>query len=169
MKLKELFLEELEREAPRSRRTLEQMPDGKAAWKPHDRSMAFGYLGELVATMPRWIVYTLERDELDIAPKSGAGIQRDPLHSPADYLAACDRAVAEARSALQKTTDEFLLTHWKLLAGGNVVSDTRRHIVIRETFNHLAHHRGQFTVYLRLLGAKVPSTYGPSADDKSFG
>ncbi len=167
--MKELFLAELEREAPRSRRTLEQMPEGRADWKPHDRSMAFGYLGELVATMPRWIVYTIERDELDIAPKAGAGIQRDPLHSQADYLAAHDRAVADARAALQKTTDEFLLTQWKLLVGGNVVSDTPRYIVIRETFNHLAHHRGQFTVYLRLLGAKVPSIYGPSADDKSFG
>ena len=169
MKLTELFLQELEREAPRSKRALEQMPEAKADWKPHERSMAFGYLGELVATMPRWIVYTIEQDELDIAPKAGAGIKRHPLHSQADYLAAHDRAVAGARAALQKTTDEFLRTHWKLLAAGNVVSDTPRHIVIRETFNHLAHHRGQFTVYLRLLGAKVPSIYGPSADDKSFG
>ena len=108
-------------------------------------------------------------NELDIAPKAGQGIKRDPLHSRADYLAALDRAVTDARKSLQKTSEDFLLTHWKLLAGGNVVSDTPRHIVIRETFNHLAHHRGQMTVYLRLLGAKVPSIYGPSADDRSFG
>ena len=131
--------------------------------------MAFGYLAELVATMPRWIVFTIDRDDLDIAPKDGQGIKRDPLNSRDDYLGALDRAVNEARAALQNTSEDHLLTHWKLLAGGHVVSDTPRHIVIRETFNHLAHHRGQMTVYLRLLGATVPSVYGPSADDKNFG
>ena len=169
MNMIDLFLAELDREAPRSQRTLDQMPEGKAQWKPHDRSMAFGYLAELVATMPRWIVYTLDRDELDIMPKSGQGVPREKLEKKADYLAAHERAVADARAALQKTNEDFLKTNWRLLAGGQVVSDTPRHIVIRETFNHLAHHRGQFTVYLRLLDAKVPSTYGPSADDRSFG
>jgi uncharacterized damage-inducible protein DinB len=168
MKLTDLFLAELEREAPRSKRALEQMPDGNAEWKPHERSMAFGYLAELVATMPRWIAYAIDRDELDIAPKPGQGIQRDPLNTRDDFLAAHARAVSDARASLQKTTDEFLQTHWKLLAGGTVVWDAPRYIVIRETFNHLAHHRGQMTVYLRLLGAKVPSIYGPSADDRSF-
>ena len=169
MKLTELFLAELEREAPRSKRALEQMPEGKSDWTPHERSMKFGYLAELVATMPNWIVFSLERDELDIAPASGQGIKRDPLHTQADYLGAHERAVAAARAALQKTTDEFLMTKWKLLARGTVVQEDPRHIVIRETLNHLSHHRGQMTVYLRLLGAKVPSIYGPSADDKSFG
>ena len=169
MKLTELFLAELEREARRSTRALERMPEGKSDWKPHERSMQFGYLAELVATMPNWIVFTIERDELDIAPASGQGIKRDPLHTQADYLAAHDKAVAAARSALQKTTDDFLMTKWKLLARGTAVQEDPRHIVIRETFNHLAHHRGQMTVYLRLLGAQVPSIYGPSADDKSFG
>jgi uncharacterized damage-inducible protein DinB len=164
-----LFLAELDREAPRSQRTLDQMPEGKAQWKPHDRSMAFGYLAELVATMPRWIVYTLERDELDIAPKAGQGVPREKLETKADYLKAHERAIADARAALQKTNEDFLNTNWKLLVSGNVVSETPRHIVIRETINHLAHHRGQMTVYLRLLDAKVPSTYGPSADDRSFG
>jgi hypothetical protein len=164
----ELFLAELDREAPRSKRALEQLPEGKADWKPHDKSMPFGYLAELVATMPRWIVYAIERDELNLTPQPGQGIPRETLNSRADYLGAHDRAVADARKTLQKTSDEFLLTHWKLIAGGNVVMDQPRYIVIRETFNHLAHHRGQMTVYLRLLGAKVPAIYGPSADDRSF-
>ena len=169
MKLTELFLAELDREGRRSRKALEQMPEGKAEWKPHDRSMAFGYLSELVATMPTWIVMSIERDELDIAPASGSAIKREPLHTAADYLKAHDKAVAGARAALEKTSDEFLLTKWKLLVRGTAVQEDPRHIVIRETLNHLAHHRGQMTVYLRLLGAKVPSIYGPSADDKSFG
>lgn len=169
MKLTELFLAELDREAPRSRRTLEQMPEGKPDWKPHERSMAFGYLSELVATMPTWITLTVERDELDIAPAAGSGIKREPLYTAADYLTAHNKALAGARAALQKTTDEHLMTNWKLLAGGKVVQESPRYVVIGETLNHLAHHRGQMTVYLRLLGAKVPSIYGPSADDKSFG
>ncbi len=169
MKLTDLFLAELEREAPRSRKALEQMPEGKADWKPHERSMAFGYLSELVAIMPSWIVMAIERDQIDIAPKDGSGMKRDPLHTRADYLNALDKAVAGARAALQKTTDEHLMTNWKLFAGGALAFESPRHIVIDETFNHLAHHRGQMTVYLRLLGATVPALYGPSADDKSFG
>ena len=169
MKLTELFLAELDREAPRCRRVLEQMPEGKSDWKPHERSMAFGYLAELVATMPTWIVLTIDKDELDIAPATGSGIKREPLHTVSDYLKALEKSTAAAREALQKTSDDYLMTNWKLLARGNVAQESPRHIVIRETFNHLAHHRGQMTVYLRLLGAKVPSVYGPTADDKSFG
>jgi uncharacterized damage-inducible protein DinB len=168
MKLTELFLAELDRENARSRRALDQMPDGKADWKPHDRSMAFGYLSELVATIPNWVAMTITQDELDIAP-AGGPTKRDPLTTKADYVAALDKSVAAAKAALQGTNDEFLMTNWKLLAGGRTVMETPRHIVIRDTLNHLAHHRGQMTVYLRLLGAKVPSIYGPSADDKSFG
>ena len=168
MKLTDLFLAELDREHPRSRRALEQMPEGKADWKPHDRSMAFGYLCELVATMPSWVSMSISKDELDIAP-AGGPTKRDPLSTQADYLAALDKSIAGANSTLQQTEDEFLKTNWKLLEGVRTVMETPRHIVIRETLNHLAHHRGQMTVYLRLLGAKVPSIYGPSADDKSFG
>ena len=169
MKLTDLFLADLEREVPRCRKALEQMPEGKSDWKPHEKSMAFGYLAELVATMPTWIVLAIERDELDIAPASGSAIKREPLHTPADYLKALEKSAASARAAIQKTSDDFLMTNWKLLARGNVAQESPRYIVIGETFNHLAHHRGQMTVYLRLLGAKVPAIYGPSADDKSFG
>jgi len=164
----EHFLSELDREADRSRRTLENMPEAKQDWKPHERSMAFGYLAELVATMPNWLAMTIERDELDLRPPSGQGIPREPLNSRDDYLRAHNKAVAAARAALQKTNVDFLNTHWKLLVGGQVVLDTPRHEMLRDTFNHLAHHRGQMTVYLRLLGAKVPALYGPSADDRPF-
>ena len=72
------------------------------------------------------------------------------------------------KAALQDTTDGHLMTPWRLLAGGKVVMETSRHVMIRDTINHWAHHRGQMTVYLRLMGAKVPALYGPSADDKRF-
>jgi uncharacterized damage-inducible protein DinB len=90
------------------------------------------------------------------------------LTTRADYLAALERATAAARAALENTSDEHLMTSWRLLVGGNVVAEAPRHEMIQDTFNHLSHHRGQMTVYLRLLGAKVPAIYGPSADDKSF-
>ena len=169
MKLTELFLSELDREAARSRRALAEMPEGKADWKPHEKSMAFGYLAELVATMPSWIALGINRDELDLNPPGGSNIKRTPMHTSADYQAGLDKAVADARAALQGTNEEHLAKPWRLLVAGKVVSETPRHEMIRDAINHLAHHRGQMTVYLRLLGAKVPAIYGPSADDRSFG
>ena len=76
--------------------------------------------------------------------------------------------MAEARAALEQTTDEHLMTKWQLKARGQVVQEAARYLMIQDTFNHWSHHRGQLTVYLRLLGAKVPAVYGPSADDKNF-
>lgn len=168
MTMTELFLAELEREVPRSRRALEQVPVGKRDWKPHDRSMAFGYLSDLVATMPSWIAMIVRQDELDIAPKDGPQHRPAPSERPAEFVQALDAAAADARAALAGTSDEHLQTRWKLLAGGQVVADVPRHEMIRDTINHWAHHRGQMTVYLRLLDATVPAIYGPSADDRSF-
>ena len=168
MDLKDVFLAQLDREAPRSKKVLDQMPDGKKDWKPHDKSMPFGYLAEIVATIPSWVAMAITMNELDLNPPDGKKVPRPALNSTADYAEAHDRAVAEAKAALQNATDEFLMTPWKLLFGGNVVMEQPRHVVIQDTFNHAAHHRGQMTVYLRLLGASVPSTYGPSADEKSF-
>lgn len=169
MKLTEFFLAELEREAAPTRRVVEQVPGGHADWKPHEKSMAFGYLANLVAGMPSWIAMMINQDSLDLNPPGGGGYKAPEAHSGAELAQSLDGHVASAREALQKTTDEYLITtSWQLLAGGHVVSEQPRHVFIQDTFNHLAHHRGQLTVYLRLLGAKVPSVYGPSADDKVF-
>jgi uncharacterized damage-inducible protein DinB len=83
-------------------------------------------------------------------------------------LAALDKATAGARNALANASDERLLEPWRLLVAGNIVSEAPRHVMIRDILNHSAHHRGQLTVYLRLLGAIVPALYGPSADDQRF-
>ena len=169
MKMTDWFLAELETEAAKSRRVLEQVPSGKRGFKPHDRSMEFGYLSELVANIPSWVGMAITMDELDIAPKDGPNYKPAPLNTSAELVAALDKAVGQAREALQKTTDAHLQTAWRLLAGGQLAFEQPRHQVIRDTFLHSAHHRGQMTVYLRLLGAKVPSVYGPTADDRSFG
>ena len=166
MNLVELFLAELDREAPRTRRAVERVPMGRDDWKPHPKSMPLARLAGLVASMPSWIGLILGQDELDLTPPGGGQYQQPSV----DQLAtALDGHVAKAREALSKTTDEFLLTtNWRLKANGRIVSDERRHVVLRDTFNHLAHHRGQLTVYLRLLDQPVPAIYGPSADDQRF-
>ena len=170
MKNTELFLAQLERELPISRRALERIPEGKPDWKPHEKSMPLGYLGNLVSMMPSWIEMALTQDELDLNPPDGKHkFQAPKTPTTADLVRVNDESVAKARTALQKVNDDFLLTPWRLLFGGKVVQESPRHAVVADTFTHLAHHRGQLTVYLRLLGIPVPSIYGPTADDKSFG
>jgi len=169
MKLTEFLRAEMDREIDRSRRALEQAPEGKYDWKPHERSMAFGYLANMVATIPMWVSMQISQDELDIAPKDGSKFEQKRLDSSAELMDALDKAAAGARAAFDKTTDEHLMTNWQLKAGGKVVAEAPRHEMIQDSLLHWAHHRGQMTVYLRLLGAKVPAIYGPSADDKEFG
>jgi len=167
MNLTQLFLEELDREAKRTRRALEQVPTGRDDWKPHPKSMPLGRLAGLVASMPSWITLIIGQDELDLTPPPGAGQYQQPATDA--LVEAHDGCVAKARESLRGTNDEYLLTtNWKLKAGGRVVADSPRHIVLRDTLNHLAHHRGQLTVYLRLNDRTVPAIYGPSADDQQF-
>lgn len=169
MELNRFLLEVFEREAVRSRVALEPVPSGRDDWKPHEKSMEFGYLANLVATIPTWIGMQLMRDELDIAPVDGPTIAMDRTATSAGLLEALSKNVAEARHALIQTTDSHLAKPWRLKAQGQVVAEAARSLMIQDTLNHWAHHRGQLTVYLRLLGAKVPALYGPSADDRSFG
>src|SRR5712691_113311 len=167
MKLTDLFLAELDREAPRTRRALEHVPLGRDDWKPHPKSMPLGRLAGLVASMPSWVTLIIEQDELDVNPPAGRGQYQQP--STDKLVEALDTHVMEARQSLSKTNDDFLMTtKWRLLAGGKVVMEMPRHVVLRDTLNHLAHHRGQLTVYLRLKNQTVPATYGPSADDQQF-
>ncbi len=168
MNIKDYLLAELEREVERSRAALKQVPEGKSDWKPHEKSMAFGYLANMVATIPMWITMQIAQDELDIAPKDGSKFEMKPLNTSAEYVDALDKAATGARDAFNKTSDENLQTNWQLKAGGNVVMEAPRYEMIQDSLLHLAHHRGQMTVYLRLMGAKVPAIYGPSADDKEF-
>ena len=168
MKLTEFLRSELDREVERSRRALKEMPEGKYDWKPHEKSMIFGYLVNMVATIPMWVTMQINQDELDVAPAEGSKIEQKRLDTSAGLIEALDKAAADARAAFEKTSDDHLRTSWRLLARGKVVMEAPRYEMIQDTFNHWAHHRGQMTVYLRLMGAKVPAIYGPSADDNSF-
>lgn len=167
MKLTEFLLAEFDHEVERSRRALEEAPEGKYDWKPHEKSMIFGYLANMVATIPLWISMQITQDELDVAP-AAAKMEQKKIDTSEGLIEALDKAAAGAREAFGKTTDEHLMTSWKLLARGQVVIEAPRYVMIQDTINHWAHHRGQMTVYLRLMGAKVPALYGPSADDNRF-
>jgi len=169
MKLTEFLSAELDREVERSRHALEEMPEGKFDWKPHEKSMILGYLANMVATIPMWIGMQITEAELDVAPAPGESkMEQKRLETSAELIEALDKAAAGALAAFEKTTDEHLKTNWRLLARGKVVMEAPRYEMIQDTFNHWAHHRGQMTVYLRLMGAKVPALYGPSADYKEF-
>jgi len=169
MKLSELLLAELEREAIGTRHALERVPEGHNSWKPHPKSMEFGYLAALVATMPAWIVSMVKDDEFDLQSAAGKQYAPPTWSKRADLLAAHDASIAAAREALAGTNDEHLETKWKYMVAGHVINNNPRHQAIRDSvFNHLAHHRGQLTVYLRLNEASVPAIYGPSADEGRF-
>ena len=168
MKLTEFLLAELDREVERSRHALEEVPEGKYDWKPHEKSMIFGYLANMVATIPLWIAMEITQDELDVAPADGGKFEQKRMDTSEELVEALDKAAAGARSVLEKTTEEHLMTSWRLLARGQTVMESPRYVFIQDTINHWAHHRGQMTVYLRLMGAKVPALYGPSADDNQF-
>jgi len=166
MKIAEFFLAQLDREASTNRLALQRVPEGHNDWKPHERSMPLGYLASLVATLPSWIVSMVKQNEFDLKSPEAAKFKPLEWQKREQLLAALEAAVAEAREALRSTTDEHLLTTWKFVVGGHVVSENPRHIMIADSvFSHLAHHRGQLTVYLRLNEASVPGLYGPSADE----
>ena len=167
MTMTERFLEELDREAARTRRALQAVPLGRDEWKPHAKSMALARLAGLVASMPTWVRLIVKQDELDLTPPGGSQYRQPATN---ELVEVHDKAIADAKAVLADVTDDFLMsTRWRLRAGGAIVSDEPRYLVLRETINHWAHHRGQLTVYLRLQDAKVPAIYGPSADDQHFG
>jgi uncharacterized damage-inducible protein DinB len=165
MELKKFFLEQLEAEAASTRKTIERVPEGQNSWKPHDRSMELGALAALVAAMPGWVAMMIEQDITDI-DGADAGFRTRAVATRADLLTILDEGLAKSRAALANTTEEHLMKPWSLKMGGQILTEGPRYSQIREgMFSHLAHHRGQLTVYLRLKEAKVPALYGPSADE----
>lgn len=167
-RIAELLMEELDREAAGTRRALERVPEGRNDWKPHEKSMELGYLSGLVATMASWIHSIVTREELDLADPGEYGT--GAFETSRDLMEAFDKALGQAREALTGASDDHLLkTNWRLLVQGKVVIEQPRYVAIRDNvINHLAHHRGQLTVYLRLNDVPVPSLYGPTADENTF-
>jgi uncharacterized damage-inducible protein DinB len=167
MKITELLLAELDREAVGIRKTLEHVPEGKNDWKPHPKSMSLGYLATIVANIPSWVDMVVNVDELDINPTSGPRYRPQEWKTRRDLLEQFEASVKKGQEVLRNTTDDRLLnTNWRMLSAGKLISEQPRYVAIRDgVFNHMAHHRGQLTVYLRLNEEKVPAIYGPSADE----
>jgi uncharacterized damage-inducible protein DinB len=167
MKIIELLLAELDREAVGSRKALECVPEGKNDWKPHERSMPLGSLATIVATIPAWLDMVVNMDELDINPPGGPKFKPQPWKTRRDLLDQFEASLKKGRQVLEETTDDHLFnTKWRMLSGGKLMSEQQRYMAIREgVLNHMAHHRGQLTVYLRMNEEKVPAIYGPSADE----
>lgn len=152
---------EFDQEMATTRRLLERVPTDKGAWKPHEKSFALGHLAQLVSWMPGWITTTIRQPDLDLA--GGVGYSLLPT---GELLATFDKNVREAREALSAMPDAAVGEPWSLRLGDRVLSTLPRGVVVRSHINHLVHHRGQLTVYLRLLDVPIPSIYGPTADEK---
>jgi uncharacterized damage-inducible protein DinB len=167
MELKQLYLAQLKREAEATRKAIERVPEGRNDWKPHDKSMPLGLLAALVASMPGWVTLMIERDELNLDDPANEGLKTKPVATRVELLKLLDEGVDKSCKALQGTTEEHLLKRWRLVLGGRVLNEQPRHVMLTDSvFAHLAHHRGQLTVYLRLNDASVPAIYGPSADEQ---
>lgn len=157
------YLKELEAEVPASRKCLERISESIYDWKPHERSMATGYLALLVADIPRWISIGIEEGVVDFAT-----YQQFPLSTTEALLKHFDANIKKTRAVLKEVKNERLDETFYLKNGGQVLMSQSVKELITSSINHWVHHRGQLTVYMRLQNISVPSIYGPSADDRSF-
>jgi uncharacterized damage-inducible protein DinB len=165
MPLNQALLPEFDHEMATTRRLLERVPDDKLGWKPHDRSMTMGQLATHLATLPHWSESIMAEDSFDVATAPPT----PKLASRQEILGAFDQSAAAARKAIAGASDESMMKPWSLVAGGKTVFSLPRVAVVRGfIMNHVIHHRGQLSVYLRLNDVPVPSIYGPSADENNF-
>jgi len=166
---KDALLAEFDMEMASTRRTLERVPDDKFDWKPHTKSGTLGWMAGHVANLPHWAVMTMQQDSLDLAPAGGQGYVSPKPVNRKELLELFDKNRAEARAALAAGDDAAFAKPWALLMGGKqLFSEPRAAVIRRMVLNHSIHHRGQLTMYLRLLDVPVPALYGPSADEQAF-
>jgi uncharacterized damage-inducible protein DinB len=167
MSLTQALIREFEQESNTTRRVLERVPDDRLGWKPHAKSMSVGELALHVATSPAFIAEWAVKDAVEM---SGAGDPTPQPKSTAEVLAAHDEGVKKTTAALEQIGDEGMHKDWKLTTkdGTTVMGMPKIALVRAIVLNHTYHHRGQLSVYLRMLDVPVPSIYGPSADESPF-
>jgi uncharacterized damage-inducible protein DinB len=166
MALSAALVPEFDHEMATARTVIERVPEDQFGWKPHEKSMTAGRLASHIAEMPAWASASIDHDVLDMA----AGSAPFEGTSTAEILARFDKDVAAARAAIAGCSDETFMQDWAL-KNGDATLMTMPKIAVVRTFvlNHIIHHRGQLSVYLRELNVSVPSIYGPSADEGSMG
>ena len=161
MSIAETILPEFDQEMSTTRKVIERVPTEKGQFKPHPKSFSLGHLTQLVSGMPGWITNALHETELNLA---GAG--RYSNETTESLLKMFDDNVKGARAAIAKSKDADYDVDWSLKYGDRVIFTQPRAAVVRQTISHLVHHRGQLSVYLRLIDVPVPSIYGPTADER---
>lgn len=154
-------LNEFDTEMATTRRLLERVPTDKGTWKPHEKSFALGHLAQLVSGMPSWITRTLREPYIDLSTGP-----RYSFETTETLVERFDENVRGARQALAEVTGAALDEPWSLKMGDQVLFTTPRGETVRSHLNHLIHHRGQLSVYLRLVDVPLPSIYGPTADER---
>ena len=159
----EAFVKELEAEVTATRKCLERIPESLFDWKPHEKSMTMGYLALLVAEIPKWITHMIEKSEIDFA-----SFEHFKPTNAAELVAHFDENVKGAKKALSLIKEGELAEPFSLKNQGKLLYSSPKKDNIESTINHMVHHRGQLTVYMRLNNIPVPSIYGPSADDRGF-
>ncbi len=165
MTLADVLLSEFDHEMQKTRELLALIPDDQTAWKPHPKSFTLGELSLHLAHLPSWAVMTAQHTEFDLNPADGPPPHRPTYRSPAATLEYFDENIRTARAAIAVLSDEQMMVPWTLKNAGQPMFSMPRTAVFRSfIMNHIIHHRGQLTVYLRLCGVPLPSVYGPSAD-----
>lgn len=163
MNLIDPVLSELAHEAATTRRLLDRVPERHLAWKPHEKSMTLGRLATHIAEIPGWVGSIVEKDEFDVGT---GGYVPPTIDRVPEIVARFDRNVAAATETLKRQSNDRLLAKWQLKKKGQLVVEMPRMGMIRSLLmNHLIHHRGQLSVYLRLQNVPLPSIYGPTADE----
>jgi uncharacterized damage-inducible protein DinB len=157
------IMNELDAEATATRKCLERIPESKFDYKPHEKSMKLGYLALLVAEIPKWISTMIEISEIDFAT-----FPHFQAKNTTELVNHFDENLKKAKKALENVSDEDLTKPFYLKREGQVLFTASKKDMIAPTINHLVHHRGQMTVYMRLNDIPVPSIYGPSADDRTW-
>lgn len=159
------ILPEFDHEMQTTRRTLERVPEDKLGWKPHQKSMSMGGLATHLATITHWMDVVVGMDSFDVTTAPAT----QECKSRQEILKTFDENVANARKAIARTGDSAMMEPWSLIAGGKRIFTLPRVAVVRSfVLNHIIHHRGQLSVYLRLNDVAVPSIYGPSADESNM-
>jgi len=164
MAIKDAFIGELKHESSLTKKMLEKVPLDKKDWKPHEKSMTLGRLATHVAEIPHWISRVITMDEFDFLVQ---GFSSHTAASQEELITIFNEKLNKAITDLQTMDDESFNKIWKVRRGEQVLFETPKKIAIRGwALNHMIHHRGQLSVYLRLLDVPVPGMYGPSADEK---
>ena len=157
------FSKELNQQAENTKKVLERVPEDKLTWKPHEKSQQIGRLGMHIAELPNTIVRAIETESFDFAATPFKPVYPN---SVSEIMETFEKSLAKATELLEKTPDDQLWVMWKAFRGDQLVWEMTRSSVIRNTLNHIIHHRGQLTVFLRLLDVPIPKTFGPTADER---